>query len=464
MTYEVPGCCDCESSCPVPQHECEDKDFNLTNLQGHIPFDRYATDPDGTLGNDPLDPQFPASCQKYKVRTLSEGWTNPFSYSQTSLTGTPDQWVTFTQSETGTVMIVETIEHVGCHPYSETNVGSGSMDFESKDYGRYYDSDDEQYKTWLREHITINWTYVGGTTIPDPDAGELGEPATIDVPHGWNAFLKTETTVTKATHDATAVTDEEVELVSFSAVGNGGIPSTALDSVKTQSHTEKTDTLTVDYDNSSITDSGVYVSSEILSSPWTESAIAADLKTCINAKDWEAGACSADYTVTYNQKPKLDAQGDPVTEDHDEDPNTPEVPVYEDETGCVATMLLRKFRYRFVIPHNFEPPPAPHPQKWHGEYHKIEWEEVFTPHDHDPQNPTASPKVVTAKSVEWNGPGDELDTWSGWNGLTESQKQARRDSWKTAWNEVTYPASKGQTTIVLKRSKCYHSAPWVKHS
>ena len=130
----------------------------------------------------------------------------------------------------------------------------------------------------------------------------------------------------------------------------------------------------------------------------------------------------------------------------------------------MKTVLLRKYRYRFAIPPDFNPPPPPAPQKWHGTWHKIQWQEIFTPADHDPQNPTASPKVITDKEIEWNGPGDELETFSGWNSLTDEQKEARRDSWKTAWTVVDFPTQKGQTTIKLKRSQCYHGAPWVRHS
>ena len=245
---------------------------------------------------------------------------------QKSYAGTPDEYVTFEMEESGTATLTQTIEHVGCHsPNPTVLLGAGSITFESTDTGRYYDSEDEVYKYWTKEKITTEWTYVGGTTIDNPDAGQPGEPATIDVPHG--RWLETTTTRTKTTHDATEVVTTDKEVVLYNSVGETFVrPSGAYTRVKTQSHTAKTDTVTYSESTSSISTSGVWYDNETLSTPWTEAAIITDLKACINAHEWESGACSADLAVTYNQKPKLDPQGEPVTEDHDNDPNTPEVP------------------------------------------------------------------------------------------------------------------------------------------
>lgn len=457
-------CTCCYPACPVPVLECETKHFNLTFLSGFQAFTRYATNPDGSQGAQQPD-LFPASCQRYSKQVESLGWSTPMSYSQTSLTGDPDEYVTFTKSESGTVTLTKIRTHVGCHAYEETVEGAGSMSFESKDYVRYYDDDTSSYKTWLKEHITREWTYVGGTTIANPDAGDPGEPATIAVPHGSGAFLRTDTTIIVSTPGGSSTTTTDKWLTSFSSVSNyGDMPPTAFDTHITQTHTLRKKEHTVDYSGTaSVTASGVLVDSTERSEPWTETKIRDDLQACLDAMDWEPGACKAEYAVTYNQKPKLDIHGDPVTEDHDDDPATPEVPVYEDETGCVDEMEMRQWRYRFVIPHDFDPPPEPHPQKWHGIWHKLEWQEIFTPADHDPEAPLVSPKVVTAKSGEWTGPGDELETYEDWNTLTDEQKKTRRESWKTPWTEIDVPETQGTTTLKLIRSQCYHGAPWAYH-
>lgn len=107
-------------------------------------------------------------------------------------------------------------------------------------------------------------------------------------------------------------------------------------------------------------------------------------------------------------------------------------------------------------------PPETHtPQKWHGIWEKIQIAEIFTPFDHDPENPASPQPVVTDKEVIWTGPGDELETHPDWDTFTDVEKEARRDSWTTAWVDIDVPATEGETTAYIKRSQCYHGAPWA---
>lgn len=392
-------CSCCYPQCPVPTIECEDKEVSVSYFQGYSAFTRYPDRTEsgwvGGSGNA-LPDQYPAACLKYKTRQYVHDWTTPYSYVQKSLTGTADEWVEFTRTISGTATMSKSIDHVGgCHAYSESWSGSGSITEETKDYTRY-ESSPGVYDTFLAEHVTIVWTY---------DTGD-----------DWT---KETTTVTKASAGATPVTTVTTATVSFSSVGSNFWTDSA-DWLRTRSHTEdKTTHWVNDGGDPDITATGTYVDKETLTSPWTEAAILADLTPCLASESWSAGVCSAGYAVTYNGS----------------------------STECVASIELRAYRYRFVIPDDFDPPPLPHPQKWHGEYHAIEYQEIFTPADHDPLNPELSPKVITDKSVEWTGPGTLGDA----------------DSWKTPWVEVDPPAQPSTIMIELVRSRCTHSVPWTNH-
>ena len=327
--------------------------------------------------------------------------------------------------------MTETIDHCGCHVWNRSWSGSGSITYVKKQWYRSYV--DGSLEVWLRSIRTVVWTY--------------------DVDDDWT---ETDTTITYADiDDATGTTDVDIYTVSFSIIGIAGQNPSNLDASYTQTHTHKTITDVINWTGGAeITYSGTKLREEELTEPWTEALIVADLKLCIYAKDWAAGSCSANYEVTYSQKPLLDEGGEVVTEDHDEDPETAEIIVYEDEEGCVDDLLLRMFRYRIVIPDTFET------ELWTGTWHRIEWEETFTPYNYD-DDPIANPKVVTPKNVEWNGAGTEIDF--DLDGDYTAAEQTAIDSWKTPWNEVDFPAVKGSTTIELKRSQCYHGAPWVYH-
>ena len=137
--------------------------------------------------------------------------------------------------------------------------------------------------------------------------------------------------------------------------------------------------------------------------------------------------------------------------------------------GAATRTTLTEFlepwagRVRFIIPHDFDPPPEPHPQKWHGSWQNIEYHRVFTPIDHDEGDPEISPIVRELFSTQWTGPGDELDTFEGWDALSDEEKEERRASWRTAWEDVGLPEEPGHVTVELHRSQCYHGAPWVLH-
>ena len=129
-------------------------------------------------------------------------------------------------------------------------------------------------------------------------------------------------------------------------------------------------------------------------------------------------------------------------------------------------------QWRAVIPHDFDPPPlpsgAPDPplesqdQRWHGTWHNVEVCEVMTPEDHDPLDPASPQKQETASNEEWTGPG-LLINYDGFDLLTDEQKETRRESWKSDWVDVGWAQEEGAVDVLLKRSQCYHGAPWVYH-
>ncbi len=112
-------------------------------------------------------------------------------------------------------------------------------------------------------------------------------------------------------------------------------------------------------------------------------------------------------------------------------------------------------RYRWVIPHDFDPPPEPSEQKWHGTWHKIEFEEIFSPEG-------AGGDIVTEKSIEWDSGGGTLIDFSLDGDYTDLELEAL-NSWKTEYIETETPTEDGGISVVMKRSQCYHGAPWVYH-
>lgn len=254
--------------------------------------------------------------------------------------------------------------------------------------------------------------------------------------------------------------------------------------------------------------------------PFTEEDLIAAAKGCANSKDWSSGKPSvtdnkALWRVDYSEEVLLDPDtGEVIMWDHDGDENanppvdpgnqTPRVPKTEERTECFDLVFASKMRYRVRIPHDFDPPPFPdsydpeadppmpilasYDRRWHGKWHRVQFVETFTPFDHIPmpeppvpdengniseedqeayedaveESENSPQPVETEKEVIWSGPGQLID-FDGFDDLTNEQKENRRDSWVSGWLETGYPPGKGDITVRMKRSQCYHGAPWVYH-
>jgi len=199
---------------------------------------------------------------------------------------------------------------------------------------------------------------------------------------------------------------------------------------------------------------GTSSESSTLSGEWTEAELKALLEDCLDNSDWdENGSGNALYKTEYV---KDNQQNPPV------------------DTVAVDTLELKHVRNRLVIPDGFDPPPLPdgweagdavlesYDQRWHGTWHNADILEIYTPEDHDPLDAGSPQPEESNEGLVWNGPGDVID-YDLFDSLTDQEKEGRRDSWKSDWLETLAPDEKGETEVDLKRSQCYHGAPWVYH-
>lgn len=103
------------------------------------------------------------------------------------------------------------------------------------------------------------------------------------------------------------------------------------------------------------------------------------------------------------------------------------------DTAFYASLLLRRSRFRYVIPEGT------------NEYMRYKIKEIFTPDGYDAQDPQSPQPTEAEYELTWTGPGVEGDT----------------DSWATAWREVLEPSAPGVVTIELAKYQCYTNGPWV---
>jgi len=111
------------------------------------------------------------------------------------------------------------------------------------------------------------------------------------------------------------------------------------------------------------------------------------------------------------------------------------------DTEFYSEVYINKSRYRYRIPEGT------------NTYMKYVVEETFTPADHDPQDPEASPIVVVEKTLEWLG------------GVTVDEEfipatPGDDDTWATEWQTLECPAP-GIKTLELIKYKCYTGGAWV---
>lgn len=186
---------------------------------------------------------------------------------------------------------------------------------------------------------------------------------------------------------------------------------------------------------------------EELEDEFTKDALRNDAMADMAAEDWaEEDGAVAESDFTW---PII---GDVVWGDCEAGP---------DEDDLEGAGDFKEIRWRCTIPHDFDPPPAPSEQRWHGTWHKIELKETFTPAAYDEQDAESPQPQVTIRTAEWTGPGTEIDF--DIDGDYTPAEQTDLDSWKTTWVEIDPPQEAGTTSIEIYRSQCYHGAPWVYH-
>jgi len=106
-----------------------------------------------------------------------------------------------------------------------------------------------------------------------------------------------------------------------------------------------------------------------------------------------------------------------------------------------SEVYINKSRYRYRVPEGT------------NTYMKYVIEETFTPADHDPQDPEASPIVVVEKTLEWLG------------GITVDEvfipaTPGDDDTWATEWQTLECSAP-GIKTRELIKYRCYTGGAWV---
>ena len=399
---KFPVCYPCEPACPPPSLEGESK-TNTCDLYG---FERPVYD----FGNGGWENQIPVVNRGKKYTTLAVNTTDSGSgsISSTYTDQNDSEQVGYTSYSTSGLLNVTTTSVVdglccGDDTQTDTNSGSGSS----------------TTKTWLVEESF------------NPSAPE-GEK------YSYNVYLRTQVDYTVSvvagefeTQERTRVYDPNGLVSDDTSTSPGfstfniyaglaqGIHYNRSGIDYTHTVTSRAETVTVSGINT-FTGGGT----EVETTTWINLIELQDYidagAACVDGEDWfsDSSLKPAVLEVTYTDKVAYP---------------------YE-----ITSLTQRKIRYRVTIAEDFNPPPAPAEQKWHGLYGKYKIDETFTPVDHDPQNPELSPIVVTEQELPWTGPGTLGD----------------EDSWATAWQELDIPSAEGETVVTVNSHQCYTGGSW----
>ena len=214
--------------------------------------------------------------------------------------------------------------------------------------------------------------------------------------------------------------------------------------MQTSSHTIRTET--TEFPEGTIDTRGE------LSNPWTEEDLRDDLNQCLCDLSDDYFESIADNDPDNDLDDPFTSFGNRSTYEPEfmDDPNG-------DPSDIVDDLEMRKMRFRFEIPWNYNPPPEPAEQRWHGSYHRIQYQIIFSPAD-------GGDEVVVAEEESiWEGPGEELDTADDWDMLTPEEQEERRDLWRTEWVVVDIPDEPGEVRVDLLRSQCFTGGAWTNH-
>ncbi len=211
---------------------------------------------------------------------------------------------------------------------------------------------------------------------------------------------------------------------------------------------------------SSNSQSGTYTKSMQYSNEFTNEDLEQLVKEQLKKQEWREPTPGFPGAIRYEDKrvvPKLDDNGEYVYKDHDGNPKTPKVQVFK-QLDELKRLTLAKARFRLVVPHDFDPPPKPARQKWHGTWHEAEVWVVF--HESAPWGGEApQPVLVDRHTLIWHGPGEELHG-AGWDSLSDEGKKRKEDTWKSDWIELDVPDKPGHYEVRVRRDRCYHGAKW----
>lgn len=296
---------------------------------------------------------------------------------------------------------IEEWEDSGSYDKTRTVVGDGTVE-------EWWAIEEGQCVRYKQEDWTVadsaNYTYTGTPEHDDP---------TSEVGTSWGTILSRNDIVvsqnggyswTYTYHEDDTYTDSDsgspegsVAGSTLDAYANGTASGTTYDAV---------DEMYYSY-------SGVYSSTVTYSEPVGISSMLEQADEQLAEAEWADGDCTAERSVVRS------SCGDPPVE----------------VAECIEGLDEARLRYMWVIP-----------QTHGGSYFKLNWDEVFFPEGwDDPENEPDNPDpIVTAKTWEWEGPGDPGD----------------EESWQSPWSsEVKVPdGERGEVTLNNVKFTCYHGA------
>ena len=453
----------CYPACPVPTIEAQEKSSNCAPLPTYAFYQNFAPTRQDGDGSKTYVVPIPERCRPF--RKLRQSITGSHSFTREDEYGRPTRILSISG---GSEVIWDRKQPCPTCEQKQTATGSSNYSFSDEYFGTiYYDDEGNAYPDgeepmYVSNRITSSAVYGGkGSKLPDHQPEDpIGEHGDFII----TTTIYSQTPTGNGTFNETTATTHEFRNGITHAFYGQLFPNDKRIFINTP--TSYTETRSADPNNTIISTNRTQTSITEWLEPWNEQMLFDAAKNCADSQEWKSNPTSiiAEKNVEYSEVNVLDENGNTVFYDHDNNPETPDIIKRETSKDCFDSIEVKKGRYRIVIPHNFDPPPPPAEQRWHGTWHRVQLEETFTPLNHDPQNTTPPQPIISQREVIWKGPGQELETFAGWNALNEDQQEARRNTWKTNWITVDVPNETGTISVKIKRSQCYHGAPWAKHS